>query len=385
MFGRNEDLEHLQGLLSRHPVVGIVGARQVGKTTLARALADRHEGPVSFFDLEDSSHLAQLQDPMLGLKDRRGLVVIDEVQRMPDLFTVLRVLADRPDLPARFLVIGSASPGLLRQGAESLAGRIVYHHLVGFSLADCGSDELGRLWFRGGFPRSFLAGDDAASDEWRHGFIQTFLERDLPQLGIGVPAQTMRRFWTMLAHGHGQVWNASSLARAFGVSDVTVRRYVDHLTSALVVRQLQPWHENLRKRQVKAPKVYLADSGLLHSLLGLPEREDLERHPTVGRSWEGFLLSEITSRLGARPEDCFFWATHAGAELDLLAVRGRRRLGFEFKRTVAPRVTRSMRTALTDLSLDRLDVLHAGDETFPLADRIRAVAATRLRSDIDPW
>ena len=383
MFGRVEDIEHLEGLLSRHPVAGIVGARQIGKTTLARALADRHQGPVSYFDLEDPAHLAQLQDPMLGLRDRRGLVVIDEVQRMPDLFTVLRVLADRPDLPARFLVLGSASPGLLRQGAESLAGRIVYHHLLGFSLADTGADGLRRLWFRGGFPRSFLAGDDATSDEWRHSFIQTFLERDLPQLGIGVPAQTMRRFWTMLAHGHGQIWNASSLGRAFGVSDVTVRKYVDHLTSALVVRQLQPWHENLRKRQVKAPKFYIADSGLLHSLLGLPEREDLEGHPTVGSSWEGFLLNEVTSRLGARPEDCYFWATHAGAELDLLVVRGRRRLGFEFKRTVAPGVTRSMRIALTDLKLDRLEVIHAGSETFPLAEKIRAVAATRLRSDID--
>jgi predicted AAA+ superfamily ATPase len=384
MFGRIEDLQHLEGLLSRHPVAGIVGARQIGKTTLARALVDGHDGPVTLFDLEDPAHLAQLQDPMLGLKDRRGLVVIDEVQRLPDLFTVLRVLADRPDLPARFLVLGSASPDLLQQGAESLAGRIVYHQLTGFSLGDAGADELSSLWFRGGFPRSFLAANDAESNEWRQAFIQTFLDRDLPQLGVSVAAQTMRRFWTMLAHTHGQIWNASRLARSFGVSDMTVRKYVDHLTSAMVVRQLQPWYENLKKRQVKAPKVYIADSGLLHSLLGLPEREDLEGHPTVGSSWEGFLLNEVASRLGARPEECYFWATHAGAKLDLLVVHGRKRLGFEFKRTVAPRVTRSMRTAILDLGLDRLDVIHAGDETFPLAEKVRAVAATRLGSDLDP-
>jgi uncharacterized protein len=384
MFGRKHDLSHVRALLSRYPVVGIIGARQIGKTTLARGITEVQGDPVSFLDLEDPSHLSQLADPMLGLRDREGLVVIDEVQRLPEVFTVLRVLADRPALPARFLVLGSASPDLLRQGSESLAGRISYYHLSGFSLLDAGGDALERLWVRGGFPRSFLADSDALSDEWRRGFIQTFLERDLPQLGIGVPAQTLRRFWTMLAHGHGQVWNASSLARSFGVSDTTVRRYLDHLTSALVVRQLQPWHENLKKRQVKAPKVYLADSGLLHTLLGLASREDLLGHPILGSSWEGFLLNEVSSHLGARPDECHFWATHAGAELDLLIVRGRRRRGFEFKRTVAPKVTRSMRTAITDLGLDQLDVIHAGDESFPLAKGIRAVAASRLHADLDP-
>lgn len=383
MIGRQADLQRIQALLTRFPVVGIVGARQIGKTTLARAITAGYEGEVSFLDLEDPAQLAQLTDPMLGLKDRVGLVVIDEVQRLPDLFTVLRVLADRPASPARFLVLGSASPELLRQGSESLAGRIIYHRLGGFSLADTGAEALDRLWLRGGFPRSYLAEDDATSGEWRRTFIETFLERDLPQLGIDVAAQTMRRFWTMLAHSHGQIWNASSLARSFGVSDTTVRRYVDHLTSALVVRQLEPWHENLKKRQVKAPKVFIADSGILHGLLGLHEFEDLMSHPVLGSSWEGFLLSEVANRLGARPEECHFWATHAGAELDLMVVRGRRRLGFEFKRTVAPRVTRSMRTALADLGLDRLEVIHAGDETFPLAGGIRAVAATRLRLDLE--
>lgn len=384
MVHRNRDLTKLTELISRHPVVGIVGARQIGKTTLARAFAASRSEPVVHFDLEHPADLARLQDPMLALEDLRGLVIIDEVQRQPDLFTVLRVLADRPELPTRFLVLGSASPDLLRQSAESLAGRIVYHELRSFSLADTGSAALDRLWLRGGFPRSYLADSDQASDEWRQGFIRTFLERDLPQLGINVPAQTMRRFWTMLAHCHGQIWNASELARSFGVSDVTVRRYLDHLTAALVVRQLQPWHENLKKRQVKAPKIYIADPGLLHGLLNLPEYEDVTAHPKLGASWEGFLLQEIVARLGARPDECFFWATHSGAELDLLVIRGRRRLGFEFKRTVAPKVTRSIRVAADDLRLDRLDVIHAGKETFPLAVGIRAVAARQVWEEIQP-
>jgi predicted AAA+ superfamily ATPase len=383
MIGRREDIGRISDLLTRFPVVGIVGARQIGKTTLAREFVSRQVEPVSYFDLEDPADLARLQDPMLALRQLRGLVAIDEIQRLPDLFTVLRVLADRPDVPARFLVLGSASPDLLRQGAESLAGRIFYHELRGFGLADTGIDSLDKLWHRGGFPRSFLAPNDAASDEWRQGFVRTFLERDLPQLGIDVAAQTMRRFWTMLAHRHGQTWNASELSRSLGVSDVTVRRYLDHLTSALVVRQLLPWRENLNKRQVKAPKTYVADSGLLHSLLNLPEREDLEGHPKAGASWEGFLLQEIVTQLGARPEECYFWATHTGAELDLLVVRGRRRVGFEIKRTAAPKVSKSMRIAAADLKVDRLDVVHAGTETFPLAEGIRAVAARNIPIDLE--
>jgi predicted AAA+ superfamily ATPase len=383
MIGRHQDLDRINDLLTRHPVVGIVGARQVGKTTLARALADQHAEPVTYFDLENPGDLARLQDPMLALRDLRGLVAIDEVQRAPDLFSVLRVLADRSDLAARFLVLGSASPDLLRQSAESLAGRIVYHELRGLGMADTGIDSLDNLWLRGGFPRSFLAESEAASNEWRQGFIRTFLERDLPQLGIDVAAQTMRRFWIMMAHGHGQTWNASELSRSFGVSDVTVRRYLDHLTSALVIRQLQPWHENLSKRQVKAPKIYIADSGLLHSLLNLPERDDVESHPKVGASWEGFMLQEIVTRLGVRPEECYFWATHTGAELDLLVVRGRRRLGFEIKRTVAPKVTKSIHIASADLKLERLDVIYAGTETFPLANGIRAVGAQKLGEDLE--
>ncbi len=382
---RADQVATIQGLISRHPVVGIVGPRQVGKTTLARAIAARYPGPAARFDLENPSDSARFADPMLALNALTGLVVIDEVQLKPDLFPILRVLADRPETPARFLVLGSASPDLLRQGSETLAGRIIYHQLDGFTLDEVGAPALDVLWLRGGFPRSFLAPSDAGSDEWRQGFLRTFLERDLPQLGISVNATTMRRFWTMLAHYHGQTWNASEFARAFGLRDKTVRAYLDHLTDALVVRQVQPWHENISKRQVRSPKVYIADSGLLHALLNLPAREDLERHPKVGASWEGFLLRELVHHLRARPDECFFWATHAGAELDLLVVRGGRRRGFEFKRTSAPRTDRGMHSAINDLRLDTLDLIHAGDSTYPLAPRIRAVAASRLSQDVAPF
>lgn len=382
MFGRSYDQKRVRDLLSRFPAVGIVGARQVGKTTLAREISGVWEGPVSRFDLQDPADVARLADPMLALRDLEGLVVIDEIQELPELFPVLRVLIDRPDCRAQFLVLGSASPELLRQGAESLAGRIHYYELKGFSLEDTSPAELDRLWLRGGFPRSYLAQDDPASIEWRHSFLRAFLERDLPQLGIDVAPRTMRRFWTMLAHLHGQVLNASELARSFGVSDVTVRKYLDHLTSALVVQQLGPWHENLNKRQVKAPKVLIADSGILHALLNLPTHTDLSAHPKLGASWEGFLIGQVVSRLGVSWDECWFWATHSGAELDLLVVRGRTRLGFEFKRSVSPKRTRSMLVAQEDLKLDRIDVVHAGAETFPLGDAIRAVAAERLLEDV---
>lgn len=378
MLRRPRHLRAVRGLLRRHPVVAILGARQVGKTTLARSVCRLERGRTVWFDLEDPADLGRLGEPMLALRGARGLVVIDEVQRRPDLFPVLRVLADRPGRPARFLVLGSASPELLRQSSESLAGRIAFHQLTPFALEEAGSARWAGLWLRGGFPRSFLARSDAASAEWRRGFVRTFLERDLPQLGISIPAETMRRFWTMLAHYHAQSWNASEFGRAFGVADTTVRRYLDALTSTFVVRQIQPWHENLGKRQVKSPKVYVGDGGLLHVLLGLETLADLEGHPKVGASWEGFALEQVVHALGARSEECFFWATHGGAELDLLWLRGSRRRGFEFKRTEAPSVTPSMRIALKDLRLDRLDVIHAGAQTFPLAERIRAVALPRL-------
>lgn len=384
MIHRERHADRVEGLLERFPVVGIIGARQVGKTTLAQGIAGRWRGPTRLFDLENPLDLAQLADPMLTLRGLKGLVVIDEVQHRPDLFPVLRVLADRPDRPARFLVLGSASPGLLRQTSESLAGRIAYHHLGGLMVDEVGEQNLERLWLRGGFPISFVAPTEEESAEWRREFVRTFLERDLPQLGSQVPAITVRRFWTMLAHAHGERWNASDFARSFGVSDSTVRRYLDLLTQTFVVDQLPPWFANVGKRQVKSPKVYVADSGLLHTLLNLTDRESVLAHPKVGSSWEGFALQVVVERLGARSEERFFWATHAGAELDLVVFRGRLRLGFEIKRTSAPHTTRSMHTAIEDLGLDRLDVIHAGDATFPLAERIRAVALARVWRDLEP-
>lgn len=384
MIHRAGHLRQLTGLLSRHKVVGIIGARQVGKTTLARDLAEERGGPRTYFDLEKTEDLARLQEPQLALAQLKGLVIIDEIQRRPGLFETLRVLADRRRSSTRFLILGSASPHLLRQASETLAGRIHYHEVGGFSLDEVGATNLPRLWLRGGFPRSYLARSGTASQEWRQGFVRTFLERDLPQLGVSIRAATLRRFWTMLANYHGQLWNGSEFARSFGVADTTVRNYLDLLTSALVVRQLLPWHENITKRQVKAPKVYITDSGLLHTLLNLRDRIALEGHPKVGASWEGFVLNETIRRLRAEPDECFFWATHAGAELDLLVVRGNRRLGFEFKRTTAPRVTRSMHAAMTDLRLQQLHVIHAGEHSFPLADRISAIAASRLLQDLRP-
>jgi predicted AAA+ superfamily ATPase len=383
MIFRKGRVEDVEGLLQRFSVVGIIGARQVGKTTLASQVADRCERRVTRFDLENPEDLARLADPMLALRDLQGLVVIDEIQRLPDLFPILRVLVDRSDNPARLLILGSASPHLLRQSSESLAGRIAYLELRGFTPEEVGFDQLERLWLRGRFPRSFLAASDAPSFEWRLEFIRTFLERDLPQLGISISAATLRRFWTMLAHSHGQVWNASSFARSFGLADTTMRRYLDILSSTFVVRQLQPWHANVRKRQVRSPKVYLTDSGLLHSLLNLRGRDDVQGHPQSGASWEGFAADVVSERLGANPDECFFWATHAGAEIDLVVMRGNQRFGFEFKRTVAPSTTRSMHVALADLDLERIDVVHAGDRTFPLAERIRALSLSRVLEDLE--
>ncbi len=384
MIGREKEQKAVLDLLRRHPVVGIVGARQVGKTTLARMISERRKRGIAFFDLENPEDLARLSDPMLALKELKGLIVIDEIQRCPNLFPVLRVLADRPKTQARFLVLGSASPELLRQGSETLAGRIAYHELGGLCLEETSVKHCNRLWLRGGMPRSYLARSLKESHEWRRNFIQTFLERDLPQLGVNISSNTMRRFWTMLAHYHGQTWNASEFARSFGVADTTVRGYLDRLTAALVVRQLQPWYENISKRQVRAPKVYVADSGLLHTLLNLRTQTDLESHPKIGASWEGFVIEQIRWQLGVERDECFFWATHAGAELDLLVVRGNTRYGFEIKRTTAPRITPSMRSAMSNLKLTNLEVIHAGEKTFLLSDKIRAISFSRILSDIKP-
>jgi len=381
MIDRKRHRGTVLSLLRDFPVVAILGARQVGKTTLALDILKRSGGGERF-DLEDPADLARLSDPMLALSGMRGLVVIDEVQRRPDLFPALRVLADRGPRKARFLLLGSASPDLLRQSSESLAGRIAFHTLDGFHLDEVGTGRIERLWLRGGFPSSFLARTNRSSSTWRQSFIRTFLERDLPQLGVRVPSARMSRFWSMLSHYHGQVWNSSDFARSFGVSDKTVRHYLDILSAAMVVQLLQPWHANVRKRQVKSPKVYLRDPGLLHSLFGIEDLRDLARHPKVGASWEGFMLRQVAEWLGAPSGECFFWAAHSGPELDLLWVRGRRRWGFEFKRTSAPALSPSLLAALDTLQLQKIFLVHAGDRSFPLHRKVEAVAADRIIEDI---
>lgn len=311
---------------------------------------------------------------MLALESLQGLVVLDEVQRRPEIFPVLRVLADRVASPARFLVLGSASPRLLRQSSESLAGRVAFHELPGLSWEEISAGESEALWLRRDFPRSFTASSDEESFEWRTNFVRTFLERDVPQLGITIPSTTLDRFWSMLAHYHAQVWNGSELARAFGVSHHAVRRYVDVFAFTFMVRRLKPWIANIKKRQVRAPKVYLRDSGLVHSFLGLPTLAALERHPKVGASWEGFVLENLIHGLGLQANQCFYWRTHTGAEIDLVVHKGGKLFGFEINRSSAPRLTPSMRNAMTDLGLSRIDVIHAGSECYPLARRVRAVS-----------
>lgn len=381
MLARGSHLRQVRTLLHQFPVVALLGARQVGKTTLARVLsADALAGgPTHFLDLEHPTDLARLSDPLTALEGLRGLVVLDEVQRAPELFPLLRVLADRDPLPARFLILGSASPALLRQSSESLAGRIAFHHLDPFDLDEVGADAWRSLWLRGGFPRSFLAADEPASVRWRQELTRTYLERDLSELGIRVPSGTLRSFWTMLAHYHGQTWNGAELARAFGVSQNTVRHYLDILCDTFMVRRLPPWFANPGKREVKSPKVFVADSGVLHGLLGIHGQADLDGHPKVGASFEGFAIQQVIRVLDATPEECFSWGLHTGAELDLLWVRGATRLGFEIKRTSSPRVTRSMHSAIDSLGLQRLDVIYPGADVFPMTDRIRAVGIESVR------
>ena len=384
MIKRARSLARLAVLLRENPVVGILGARQTGKTTLARQFIAASGRRSTVFDLEDPRDLERLKEPTLALGQLRGLVVLDEIQRRPDLFPVLRVLADRRGMPARFLVLGSASPELLQQSSETLAGRIAFHELGGFDLSEATPRHLRRLWLRGGFPRAFLARSEAASLRWRRDFVRTFLERDLPQLGFGLPAAVLRRFWAMLAHHHAQSWNSSEFARAFGVSDHTVRRYLDVLASTFAVRVLTSWHENIGKRQVKAPRIYVRDSGLLHALLDVETRIQLERHPKIGASWEGFALESVIRHLGVDSGQCHYWRAHTGAELDLLVTHRGRRFGFEFKLTDAPGITPSMRSASEDLALHSLDVVHAGERTYSLGKKTRAVALERLLEDVAP-
>jgi len=369
MIDRNRDRQLVRAALRRSRVVALLGPRQCGKTTLAREFVPAQSD--NYFDLEDPNSLARLAEPDLALRPLKGVVVIDEIQRRPELFPILRVLADRKPLPARFLILGSAAPSLLRQSSETLAGRLETVILEGFRLADLGHKAQTKHWARGGFPLAYLARNEADSFAWRRQFLQTFLERDLPQLGVQIPAVSLGRFWSMLAHYHGQIWNAAELARSLAVNESTVRRYLDLMSGVFMVRQLAPWHENLAKRQVKAPKIYLRDSGLLHALLGVATTRQLEGHPKVGASWEGYALEEMLKAL--RPDEAYFWATHNGAELDLLLIHRGRRIGVEFKRSATPALTPSMRVALADLKLDQLMVVYPGQRRFPLGRGIEAL------------
>lgn len=362
--------------LGRSPVTALLGPRQCGKTTLARVFASQREA--HFFDLESPIDRQRLQNPELMLSSLSGLIIIDEIQIMPELFNVLRVLADRHGNSSRFLILGSASPTLMKSVSETLAGRIEFIDLSGFDLSEVTPAEQDRLWLRGGFPRSFLADSESDSQAWREGFIRTFLERDIPQLGISIPAPSIRRFWTMLAHLHGQTWNASALARSMGLTDKTVRHYLDILTGTYMVRQLQPWHENLKKRQVKAPKVYLRDSGLLHSLLNITDQHALLSHPTLGASWEGFSLEQVL--LTIHPAEAYFWATQSGAELDLLIFSGGQRFGIECKSSEAPKVTKSMHSALADLHLQHLWVIYPGKDSYPAHEKITMLPLSEISS-----
>lgn len=372
--------DQVDGSIEKGPVTALLGPRQCGKTTLARQISGSRPG-TTFFDLENPRDLVRLENPQLVLEPLQGLIVIDEAQRLPGLWPLLRVLADRRPLPARFLLLGSASPLIVQGVSESLAGRIRLIEMSGLTLPEVGANQLEPLWMRGGFPPSFLAGSDEESWTWRENFVRTFLERDIPQLGIRIPAIALRRFWTMVAHSHGQIWNARDIASSLGIAHTTARRYLDLLSGAFVMRQLPAWFTNTGKRLVKSPKAYIRDSGLLHSLLGIPTLEALQSHPRLGSSWEGFAIEQILAHLGDR--DAYFWATHGGAELDLLIVRGTLRWGFELKYSDAPRMTRSLHSALEDLHPEKIWVVHPGDQTYPLHERIECTGLRRMSQILD--
>ena len=374
MIARNTDIRAVRFALKRSRVVGVLGPRQCGKTTLAREFVQPDS--LNYFDLESPASLARLSEPETALRPLKGLVVIDEIQRRPDLFPLLRVLADRRPLPAHFLILGSASPALLSQSSETLAGRLETVALEGFRLADLGAARQDRHWLRGGFPLSYTARSETDSVQWRRQFLQTFLERDIPQMGITIPSLALRRFWNMVAHYHGQTWNGAELARALAVWESTVRRYLDLMSGLFMVRQLAPWFENLGKRQVKAPKIYVRDSGLLHALLGITDRHALEHHPKVGASWEGYAVEEVLKAL--RPDETYYWATHNGAELDLLLFKNGRRIGVECKRADAPTLTSSMRASLKDLKLNELRVVYPGFRRYRLGERVEVMPLSEL-------
>ena len=367
-------IKEIESLIRNNPVTAIMGPRQCGKTTLAHTIARSIESTI--FDLEDPGDYNLLSEtPKIILQQQKGLVILDEIQRIPELFPLLRVLADESDSPRKFLILGSASPELVQKSSESLAGRVGFVNLTGFNLHEVGVENLEKLWLRGGFPRSFLGTDEQHSFSWRENFIQTFLERDISSYGFNIPPVTLRRFWLMLAHYHGQIWNGAEFARAMGVSEPTVKRYLDILTGAYMVRQLQPWHENLKKRQVKAPKIYIRDSGILHALLGL-EGNGIYTHIKSGASWEGFIIEQLLSQLKSR--DFYYWRTHTGTELDLMVLKGGRKLGFEIKFSETPKITRSMLSAFDDLKLDHLFLIYKGNRKLSLNKNISAIPASNI-------
>jgi predicted AAA+ superfamily ATPase len=371
---RQHFLDQIDFQFKIHSVCGLLGPRQVGKTTLARQYAAKFKS-VHFIDLENPLDLARLENPMLALAAiQADLIVIDEIQRRPELFPVLRVLVD--EKPRKFLILGSASRDLLQQSSETLAGRIGYIELPPFSLEE--THEYKKLWLRGGFPIAYLAKTNRESYAWRQSYISTFMERDIPSLGFNIPPNQMRRLWMMLAHNHGNILNSSELGVALSITHHTVRNYIDILAGTFMIRLLQPWFENIGKRQIKSPKVYLRDSGLFHALLGIQSHEQLTTYPRLGASWEGFALEEIIKKYDAQPEECFFWATQGGAELDLLIVKNGKLLGFEIKYTDAPKTTKSMMVALEDLKLDHLYVVHPQPGSFPLAEKISALGIEEL-------
>ncbi len=378
MLIRQDYLVEIKEAIAQFPVVALLGPRQCGKTTLAREVfrlnSPAQPNRLNYFDLEDSEDLARLTDPKLALSPLSGLIVIDEVQRLPALFQTLRVLVDRTESSAKFLILGSASRELIRQSSESLAGRIRYMEITPFQLKELPADKNQQLWLRGGFPKSFFGATEKESWIWRNEYVRTYLEQDLPNLGFRIPPMHMRRFWIMLSHLHGQTFNASLLASSLDLSDHTIKRYLDILTSTFMVRQLTPWFENTKKRQIKSPKIFFRDSGIFHFLQGIQTHENLQVNPRLGSSWEGFALEQVISACGAAPEEIYFWGVHGVGELDLLVIKNGKRIGFEFKHTSKPAITSSMRLAIQELKLDKIFVIYNGTNSFLLADRIQAIS-----------
>jgi len=366
MIKRERYTQQIKKALGRSPVVALLGPRQCGKTTLARLISE--ESKSTYFDLESQKDIRRLENPEMMLASLSGLVIIDEIQILPQLFATLRVAVDKPDNKCNLLILGSASPYIIKNVSETLAGRVEFVDLSGFDVEETGEKSSMQLWIRGGFPRSFLAKNDEDSFAWRENFIRTFLERDIPQLGIKVSSAAMRRFWTMLAHYHGQTWNASEIARSMGLSDKTVRTYLDILTETFMLRQLQPWQENLKKRQVKAPKIYFRDTGLLHNLLELGDFHSVSGHPRAGASWEGFALEQVLRII--KPSAYYYWATYSEAELDLFFLLNGKGYGVEFKYSEAPSATKSMHTAIQNLNLEKVLIVYPGKEDYPVDSKI---------------